>query len=276
MDDVLFLQKITLALARGAASSQVRLIEEEKPTTWEFSAFSQNGEDGIIDYLSQKIISPNYYFVEIGAADGLENNTSWLAFGKKYEGLFFEGNEFLVNRIKQFVEPLLLGVKGHQMFVDLDNVEDIPRYSLYQNPDVFSLDIDGNDYYVAEKLLELKFRPKIFVVEYNSAFGPDQKVTIEYDKNFSIDFQDYKNYLYYGVSIVGWKKLFERYGYHFVTVERRGVNAFFIEPSYFDENFVENIKGLNFAENFYQRIKYKVNWEEQFDFIKHNKFNLVE
>lgn len=276
MEELLFLQKVTLALARGGAASQVRLIDDKNPVTWEFSAFSQNGEDGIIDYLSRKIINPNYYFVEIGAADGIENNTAWLAFGKKYEGLFLEGNEVLVSRIKQYIEPMLLGVKGIQLFADLDNVEEVVRLAQYQNPDIFSLDIDGNDYYVAKSLLDLKFRPKIFVVEYNSAYGPNQKLTIKYDKDFSIDFSDYKNYLYYGVSIAGWKELFAQYGYRFVTVEHRGVNAFFIEPSYFDLQFINKIKGLNFAENFYQTIKYGVSWEEQFEYIMNKKFHYIE
>ncbi|NOU92968.1 hypothetical protein GC093_06925 [Paenibacillus sp. LMG 31456] len=257
------MQKITLALSRAAATSQLRQIDETKPITWEFSGFSQNGEDGIIDFLTQKIINPNYYFIEVGASDGMENNTSWLAFGRKYEGIMFEGNVDSLIRLKQNVLPLILGVEGHHLFVSLENTDEIISKSLYSSPDFFSLDIDGNDYYIAKALLEKGFKPKIFAVEYNSAFGPNNSLTIKYDENFSIDFGNYENYLYYGVSIAAWKKLFELYGYKFVSVERRGVNAFFIDPSCFEGQFVESLDGIQFAENFYQLIKYKVSWEGQ-------------
>jgi len=42
----------------------------------EFSNFSQNGEDGIIEFLSDKIFDNNKYFVEIGCGNGLENNST--------------------------------------------------------------------------------------------------------------------------------------------------------------------------------------------------------
>ena len=42
----------------------------------EFSNFSQNGEDGIIEFLSSKISNNDKYFVEIGCGNGLENNST--------------------------------------------------------------------------------------------------------------------------------------------------------------------------------------------------------
>jgi hypothetical protein len=266
METLLYLQKVNMAFSRGAITSQLREIDPKNPITWEFSAFSQNGEDGIIDYLTQKIINPNYYFIEVGASNGLENNTSWLALGRKYEGIMIEGSEESVLRIKQHLLPLMLGVEAVSMFVDLDNTEEIISRSLYKDTDVFSLDIDGNDYYIVKRLLESGLKPKIFVVEYNSAFGPKQSISIKYDKNFQIDFESYENYLYFGVSVAAWKKLFELHGYKFITVERRGANAFFVAPEYFEEDFVANLKGLDFAE------KYRVTWEEQFKLISHRSF----
>lgn len=272
MENLLFLQRINIALSKGAVTSQLRDIDETNPISWEFSAFSQNGEDGIIDYLTRKIINPNYYFIEVGASEGLENNTSWLALGRKYEGTMYEGNLEAVSRLKEHILPLALGVEAYPLFVNLENTEEIISRSIYKNPDVVSLDIDGNDYYIVRKMLEDGLRPKIFVVEYNSAYGPEQSMTIVYDKDFVLDYSSYENYLYYGVSISAWRKLFEEHGYKFVTVERRGVNAFFIAPEYFENDFVLNIKALDFAENFYQLQKYRVSWEEQFKLIKDRMF----
>ena len=42
---------------------------------------------------------------------------------------------------------------------------------------------------------------------------------------------------YYGVSVTGYKNLLQRYGYRFVTVESKGINAFFI----LEKNLIENL-----------------------------------
>jgi hypothetical protein len=243
-------------------------INDFKPYTWEFSGFSQNGEDGIIDFLTNKIRTPNKYFVEIGASNGIENNTSYLAIVKRYSGLMVEGDPlghtFCVNLMKKFS----LGVECVNMFVDKESIQILKEKLLYKNPDVFSLDIDGNDYYLAQVILEQNIRPKIFVVEYNSAFGPIDAVTIEYDKNFVMS-KAHPSCLYYGVSIMAWRKLFEVNNYQFLGVDSNGVNAFFIDNQEFDETFYSKIERISFKENFYQLKKFTMGWNAQFEVIRH-------
>ncbi len=57
---------------------RARDVDLRSPQSWEFSGFSQNGEDGILDVLRRQLKQRNRYFVEIGSADGLQNNSSWL------------------------------------------------------------------------------------------------------------------------------------------------------------------------------------------------------
>lgn len=266
-----FSTKVSIALSRGALTSALRQIDETNPDTWEFSAFSQNGEDGIIDFLLSKVKNPNRYFIEIGASDGTENNSSFLAIGKKYSGLMIEGNpsKSLICQhitLSPFVDVI-------SMFISLANCDQLEKLAQTKNPDYFSLDIDGVDYYVAQRLLELGFRPKIVTVEYNSTFGPDQNLTVKYDDNF--DFASHESRLYYGVSITAWKILFEFYGYKFITVEQNGVNAFFVNPSDFDSEFLNNINGTHFRENAYQLRKFKCNWEKQLELIQDMEFKTV-
>lgn len=265
------INRITMALSRGGATASLRTIDPANPLSWEFSSFSQNGEDGIIDYLTRKIISPNYYFFEIGTSDGIENNTSWLAIARKYMGLMVESDQGSMQRCEQIISSLNSGIKFIQLFVDKKNIKLLYNEALYKDPDFFSLDIDGNDYYIARSVLDAGLLPKIIVVEYNSAFGPTNSLTIEYRRDFNYRVA-HKSNLYYGVSIAGWKKFFQRFGYQFVTVDRNGVNAFFIKPEHFDVIFCENIQGLAFCENFYQLKKFKVTWEEQFEMIKNMPF----
>ncbi len=248
-----------------------RDIDLTRPDTWEFSGFSQNGEDGILDILRKRLNSRNRYFIEIGAADGIENNSAWLVVAEKYNGIMIEGNSELVERARRSVIGLSIGAECHQMFVTIDTVQNIKKLSLYANPDIISLDIDGNDYYIAEEIFKVGFRPKIFVVEYNSVYGPDQSITIEYKPDFVFT-SAHDTHLYYGVSISGWRNFFEKHNYHFVTVDQNGVNAFFVDPCCFDAEFLDRIQGVTFVENQSQYKKFRVPWKQQFTLIEDQIF----
>jgi hypothetical protein len=262
-------QRIIIALSKGGAMMNARNIDLTQPATWEFSGFSQNGEDGILDVLRKKLLSSNRYFIEIGAADGIENNTGWLLIAEKYNGMLFEGSERLVERAKRTVIGYSIGAECHNMFVTKESIRDMKEMAIHHDPDIFSLDIDGNDYHIAQAVLDAGFRPKIFVVEYNSVYGPERSMTIEYQPTFVFT-KAHPTHLYYGVSISGWRKFFEQHGYRFVAVDRNGVNGFFVDPQFFDESFLDNLCGLEFAENQYK--KFRMSSEEQFKLIADQRF----
>lgn len=264
-------QRVGIALTKGAAMMRARNIDLKQPATWEFSGFSQNGEDGILDVLRRQLSSSNRYFIEIGASNGIQNNSAWLVVAEKYDGIMVEGDQSLVERARRNVTGYSIGAECRNLFVTRENVQELKSIAFHQEPDIFSLDIDGNDYYVARAILDNGFRPKIFVVEYNSVYGPKRSVTIEYRDDF--DFKTaHPSQLYYGASIAGWRKLFESRGYHFVTVDRKGVNAFFVDPPYFDPAFLAGIRGLEFAENRYQYTKFRMTSEKQFELIASESF----
>jgi hypothetical protein len=259
-------QRIAIALSKGAAMMHARSIDLTRPSTWEFSGFSQNGEDGILDVLRRQLRSANRYFVEIGSSDGIENNSAWLMIAERYNGLMIEGDRRLVHRARRTVLSYGIGAECHAMFVTRQSAPDLKKVAFHHDPDVFSLDIDGNDYYVAGALLECGFRPKIFVVEYNSVFGRERSVTIEYADDFVFT-RAHPTHLYYGVSIRGWRSFFARHGYRFVTVDQNGVNAVFVDPTHFDPAFLDGTRGLEFAENRYQFLKFRKPSDEQFALI---------
>jgi len=267
------LARVNMALSR-AQSGNYRKLCAKTPNSWEFCGFSQNGEDGIIDYLCLQLTHPNRYFVEIGAADGLENNTAWLAIARKYSGLMIEGCPQLAARAKKSIPTYNLGVKVLNCFVDKNNIQTVLKECLYQDPDLFSLDIDGVDYYILEALLKGGFHPKIIVVEYNAAFGPFDAITVPYQERFDYNQADPSG-LYYGVSVTAWRKLLEKRGYQFVTVDSNGVNAFFIDPTCFDSEYINQLKSKTFAENFYQYQKFKGDWTKQFAHIATKPFEVI-
>jgi hypothetical protein len=264
-------QRVTIALAKASVAMPLRRVDLTAPGTWEFSGFSQNGEDGVIEVLRQKLRSANRYFVEIGVADGLENNTAWLAIVEKYNGLMIDGDERQIRRAQRALSAFSIGIDCRHAFVTRDNAPEMVSSALHRDPDVFSLDIDGNDLYVMRALLDAGLRPKIVVVEYNSAFGPDRSVTIEYRADFDRT-KAHPSWLYYGASIAGWRRFFEGRGYRFVTVDRNGANAFFVDPAHFDAGFLDGVRGLEFAENAYQLLRFRVPNSGQLDLIAGVRF----
>jgi hypothetical protein len=240
--------RIALALARAAATSGCRTIDPKDPETWQFSGFSQNGEDGIIDYLCAHVERKNRFFVEIGSSDGLENNTSWMAMAKRYGGLMVEGDSRSSSRCRDMYKDLNLAVHCINLFVDVDNIASLLKLCPFKDPDLFSLDVDGIDFYIARKVLDLGYRPKVWSVEYNSAFGPERSVTVVYKPRFD-RVSEHASWLYYGVSITAWRTLLEARGYRFITVDSNGINAFFIDPAAFPDGFATGVKQETFREN---------------------------
>lgn len=267
-------QRIIIALSKGGAMMNSRKVDLKYPQTWEFSGFSQNGEDGILDVLRKQLTKSNRYFIEIGSADGIDNNSAWLTIAEKYQGVMIEGDLNLVTRAKRMIGHYSLGLQIINMFVDVDSAGKIKELAQFNDPDVMSLDIDGIDYYVAQSLFAEGIRPKIFVVEYNSVFGPSLSKTIKYSRNF-VYTKAHPSELYYGVSISGWRKLFEENGYKFITVDRNGVNAFFVDPTYFNSDFLSGVEALNFSENQLQLLKFRTNYENQFKLIQHMDFQEI-
>ena len=262
---------ISHSLAKATLLMNTRNIDPTLPETWEFSAFSQNGEDGIVDYLVQNLKESNRYFIEIGSSRGVDNNSAWLAIVRKFSGIMVEGSYESHEVARKILSRLNIGVDCINLFVNKENIKELKNASLTTTPDFFSLDIDGNDYYIMTEILDAGFKPKIIAVEYNSAYGPEKSLTIKYDPNFSFDIHG-DQYLYYGVSIEGWRRFLCKIGYKYVTVDKNGVNAFFIWPDAFDDSFCRSIKGSAFHENFYQMKKYRTDWEKQFDKISHREF----
>jgi hypothetical protein len=260
--------RVSIALARAAAGSALREIDPQRPSTWEFSGFSQNGEDGIIDYLCTRLSRRDRYFIEIGAANGLENNTSWLAIARRYGGLMIDGDAGKLAECERAFGRMNWALHFAAMMIDRENVSEVSRLALLRNPDVFSLDIDSFDYYVAEALLQIGFRPKIFIIEYNSAFGPERSVTVPYKQPFNRHREHPSGY-YFGASVTALRRLFDRYGYRFVTVDANGVNAFFVDPAEFDREFIDGIRGTPFSENIVQRRESGGDWLTQFGLIQH-------
>ena len=59
----------------------------------EFSVFSQFGDDGIIQYLVEKVKPEHDFFVEFGVENYLESNTRFLLQNNNWSGLVLDGSK---------------------------------------------------------------------------------------------------------------------------------------------------------------------------------------
>jgi hypothetical protein len=67
---------------------------------YEFSIFSQWGEDGILDFIIRKLHLKDGVFIEFGVDNYIESNTRFLLFKENWNGLVIDSCEKNVNQIQ--------------------------------------------------------------------------------------------------------------------------------------------------------------------------------
>jgi hypothetical protein len=159
-----------------------------------------------------------------------------------------EGDQGLSARCEQLMRGRAWSVEVCCMMVTSENAAQLAGACPTLTPDFLSLDIDGIDFFVLKALVNAGLRPKVISVEYNSVFGPTRCVSVPDSPPVS-RWKVHSSGLYYGASVGAWRRLLEPIGYHFVTVDSSGVNAFFALRTSFDEGFLAALRGLEFRDN---------------------------
>src|SRR3990167_5795057 len=81
--------------------------------SFEKRVYSQNGEDGILEVVFDKIGTTNKYFVEFGVKDAQQCNTRFFKEFKGWQGLWMDGDKQYNKNVKthwitrENIEPLL-------------------------------------------------------------------------------------------------------------------------------------------------------------------------
>jgi hypothetical protein len=192
----------------------------------EFSGFSQWGEDGILDWLAERLPGIPETFVEFGVEDYRESNTRLLLWLRNWRGLVIDGSPEHVRDIQTQEIAWRFDVIALCAFIDRDNINGLIDAGQFGTDiGILSIDIDGNDYWVWESISVVK--PVIVVCEYNAVFGDLRRVTIPYQADFQRTHAHYSN-LYFGASLQALIDLGNVKGYAFVGTNRNGCNAFFV------------------------------------------------
>lgn len=205
---------------------------------YEYKKTSQNNEDGIIEFIFNKIGLKKINFVEVGFDFYQNNSLNFL--DKVNKGLLIDGSEDKVIKLNSIINLLYPSkdISVVKQFIDKDNLNLIinEHFNKDEEIDFFSLDVDGNDYYLFENL---KNRPKVICIEYNFWFGPEVKCSTPYDKNFTWKVGS----TYVGASLNAICELAKNKGYYLIALESQCVNAFFIRSDLKSSfEIIDNIK----------------------------------
>ncbi|WP_143044843.1 FkbM family methyltransferase [Variovorax sp. YR216] len=231
-------------LRRASASAQPNLQHEAEqciaalrvalarttpgnPAIQGWRSYSQCDEDGIIRECLRRIASAtplSRTFIEVGCADGLENNTHQLAL-EGLAGCWIDGDaakiKFIESQLGSLQTPMLQVLHAFLTLDSIDNVvQDARAFLGTDDVDFLSLDIDGNDTHLMRAALQW-VRPKLLCVEYNAKFPPPCRLEMDYDADHRWSGDDY-----FGASLQSWVDCLE--GYQLVSCGLSGANAFFV------------------------------------------------
>lgn len=230
--------------------------------------YSQNGEDGIIEFIFSQIDTTNKFSVEFGVGNGFECNTVYLLEKKNWKGLMMDyGSDQniqwkgvmkkawynrklgLIGSIRKdlaFLKKIISRTKRSRHFhtdiklekVTAENIQNLfQKYNVPKNFDLLSIDIDYNDYWVWKSITD--YLPRVVVIEYNSSILPTESKVVPYDPEAKWDGTNY-----FGASLLALKNLGLTKGYTLVGCDSAGVNAFFCKSELLDGIKIKDIKDL--------------------------------
>jgi hypothetical protein len=190
-----------------------------------FKVFSQWDEDGIIQYLINKLPIENETFIEFGVENYEESNTRFLMLNNNWQGMVLDGCGADIRAIRKDPIYWQYDLQAKAAWITRENIDTLLSQSGF-SPDVglLSIDIDGNDYWIWEAIQSI--RPRIVLVEYNGLFKL-APVAVPYRDDFDRTSAHHSN-LYYGSSLAALHSLAKKKGYVLVGSNFWGHNAFFI------------------------------------------------
>lgn len=180
--------------------------------------FSNFDEQHIIDKYIERfdIAGHSRTAVDIGAGDGIRSSNTYHLFLKGWHGLGIEADTAKYRRLQKTYSQFENVVPCHST-VTVENVISLLRDNKIEHDlGVLSKDIDGNDYWVLDAILE-HYRPRLIVSEYNEKIPPPLRFVVNYEPHFEL------RHHFYGYSIAKLEDLLKKHDYVLLEVEYNNV-----------------------------------------------------
>ena len=197
-----------------------------------FRVFSQTNEDGILHYIFSAIGTTNKACLDIAFGSPYGANTTNLIVNDGWHGILVCGNEEEARGATQFFashpDTHIYPPKIYSHWITAENVNQVVSHGLMDSCiqgceiDLFSLDIDGVDFWIWNALTAVA--PRVVVLEYHNIWS-DESVTVPYRPDFN-RFDTHPDYC--SASLPAFVKLARAKGYRLVGCNKYGYNAFFV------------------------------------------------
>jgi hypothetical protein len=206
-----------------------------------FRVHSQFEEDGLLLYIFSKIGFTNRRGVEMCCGWGIESMLANLILYHGFDTLLFDGDKNSVERARNFFSnhpnTFQHPPKIIQEWITKENINKIIKENGFEGEiDIFSLDVDGVDYYLIKELSVIK--PRVVICEIHNIIPPNLALTIPYSGDFDYRSGKY-NPEFRSVSILAMVNLMQEKGYRLVGSHKYGFNIIFIRNDLGVEFFPE-------------------------------------
>ena len=178
---------------------------------------SEHGEDGVIEKIFQTIGEGEKWCVELGALNGKHGSNVWhLIKEKGWFGVLIEADRTYFEKLQNEYADIDRA-QCINAFVSFEGENSLDmlfaRTPLPHTFNLFSLDIDGNEYHLWDAMAE--YRPQVMVIEFNPSI-PNDVVFI----------QPRDMRIFQGSSLRAFVELGKKKGYELIATNE--VNAFFV------------------------------------------------
>jgi hypothetical protein len=139
------------------------LLEYRKDVT------SQDGEDGIIAEIFNRVGTKNKWCAEFGALNGTHDSNTWTLLNNEgWSGVLIEADKTYFEKLQEVYRDnprahLINEFITYEGEHSLDTI--FARTPAPRDFDLLSIDIDGADYHVWDSLAQ--YKPRVVVIEYN-------------------------------------------------------------------------------------------------------------
>tara|TARA_A100001391_G_scaffold158488_1_gene116927 strand:+ start:332 stop:1039 length:708 start_codon:yes stop_codon:yes gene_type:complete len=194
---------------------------------------TQQGEDGLLEYIFKNIEPKSKFGVEFGAGHISSFNVRILVEKFGWKTVMWENN---LNKNSDD-DRQKYGISNDS--VTYVNVNDLfKKQNVPTDLDLVVIDVDGQDYWIWEAL---EFKPQVVMIEFNTTLNlKESKVMHKDSEHFK--WRDSKS-SYYGASVLALKKLGKKKGY--TLIDCCGRNLFFVLDELIEDGYDVNVNNLD-------------------------------
>lgn len=185
-------------------------------------------EDGVILKIFETIgTGPSPLAVEFGETRSLGTTTRSFRIRYKARSIYFTGNLSARSTRLNIMDIFKISFRKadpgflkfllnlpFKFFVTPDNILKLFNDKKANDIDILTIDIDSYDYFIAKKILENGYKPRLLILEYNFNLGLNNSISYPYKSNKKKPV----NKRAFGASYGALNKLATKYGYKLVHV----------------------------------------------------------